>query len=411
MLSVRSLVPALAAICFATPMFGEETPSTTTSDDIIDALTDGDVDVSLRYRYEFVDEDGKDLDAHASTLRTTLGYRTKPLHGVSAYLQFENTSVIGDDTAYASGANGVTSRPTVLDAESTEVNQVYIRYDGDLIPDTVITAGRQQIIYGNARFVGNVGWRQNHQTFDGVKIDNKSIDNLTLSYSYIANANNIRGGNAGMNTHIGNGVYEFEGYGKLEGYAYLIDYEDKGSFGNSRATLGARFSGAYTATELPVTPIYDAEYASQSDYGDNPNEVSSDYYVVEGGVKWEGVSFLVGYETLEGESKTDKFITPLATGHKFNGWADKFLATPDEGLTDLYFTIKGPVPTIKGLSFGITYHEFSEESGSDDLGDELDVVVTYKSSWKQVFGAKAAIYSGESNDDVTKVWLWTGYKF
>ena len=61
--------------------------------------------------------------------------------------------------------------------------------------------------------------------------------------------------------------------------------------------------------------------------------------------------------------------------------------------------MKGKIPTIKGLSAGITYHDFSTEEGSDDLGSELDMVITYKSSWKQVFGAKAAFFSGDGAND------------
>ena len=30
------------------------------------------------------------------------------------------------------------------------------------------------------------------------------------------------------------------------------------------------------------------------------------------------------------------FQTPLATGFKFQGWADKFLTTPPNGVRDLY---------------------------------------------------------------------------
>ena len=254
------------------------------SEEIINAIADGKVDLSLRYRYEIVDDETKDRDAYASTLRTTLGYRTAPIRGFTGYLEFENVSVVGDDRAYNDGVNGVTSRGTVVDSETTEVNQAYIRYEDGLIPDTTITLGRQQIIYGNARFIGNVGWRQNHQTFDAVKIDNTSIENLSLSYSYIANANTIRGGNSQMNTHAFNGVYDFEKYGKLEAYTYLIDFDAAGSAANSRATFGARFSGSYKLEDFPVDPVYAVEYASQSDYGDNPNDVSASYYLVEGGV-------------------------------------------------------------------------------------------------------------------------------
>jgi hypothetical protein len=62
------------------------------------------------------------------------------------------------------------------------------------------------------------------------------------------------------------------------------------------------------------------------------------------------------------------FLTPLATLHKFNGWADKFLVTPLEGLSDLYFTAGGLIGPVKGLA---TFHLFTAAEGGEELGHEL----------------------------------------
>ena len=42
----------------------------------------------------------------------------------------------------------------------------------------------------------------------------------------------------------------------------------------------------------------------------------------------------LGFERLEGNG-TVALQTPLATLHAFNGWADKFLSTPANGLRDV----------------------------------------------------------------------------
>ena len=42
-----------------------------------------------------------------------------------------------------------------------------------------------------------------------------------------------------------------------------------------------------------------------------------------------------GYEVLGADNGVG-FATPLATGHKFQGWADKFLTTPGDGIEDVY---------------------------------------------------------------------------
>ena len=86
--------------------------------------------------------------------------------------------------------------------------------------------------------------------------------------------------------------------------------------------------------------LYRAEYATQSDYADNPADYSTDYYALEGGIAAAGLTAKVGYEVLGSDNNgTASFKTPLATLHKFNGWADKFLVTPAAGLEDLYASL------------------------------------------------------------------------
>ena len=79
----------------------------------------------------------------------------------------------------------------------------------------------------------------------------------------------------------------------------------------------------------------------------------------------------------------------------------------------------------EGWSAMAAWHDFSADNAFDDgfgnkvddYGTELDVQVTYKASWKQSFGVKAAVYSADDTstlpigEDTSKIWFWTGYKF
>ncbi len=56
------------------------------------ALAKGDASVDLRYRYELVDDGNFDKDAHASTLRTVLGFRTLPYKGFSLFIQAQDVA-------------------------------------------------------------------------------------------------------------------------------------------------------------------------------------------------------------------------------------------------------------------------------------------------------------------------------
>jgi hypothetical protein len=92
----------------------------------IDAVTGGKAHLEFRYRLETVDQDPFADDAIASTLRSRLNYQTGEWNHLSAVLEADNVTVLGNDT-YNSTVNGVTDRPVVADPEYTEANQVYLQ--------------------------------------------------------------------------------------------------------------------------------------------------------------------------------------------------------------------------------------------------------------------------------------------
>ena len=106
------------------------------------------------------------------------------------------------------------------------------------------------------------------------------------------------------------------------------------------------------------------------------------------------------------------FATPLATLHNFNGWADVFLGTPTDGLTDMYASVSGK---LGGGKWMVAYHEFDADEGSADYGDELDISFAKSFGKHYSAGVKYAAYSaGDASTgkvDTDKVWLWLGAKF
>ena len=145
-------------------------------------------------------------DANALTLRTRLGYGTGDWQGFSAAFAVENISALGSED-YNDTINGKSTFPTIADPETTEVDTAWIRYAG--LPDTSLTYGRQKVVLDNARFVGNVGFRQNQQTFDGLVASNSSLPKTTLIYGYVYNVNRIFGddatlGDLSTRTHLFN---------------------------------------------------------------------------------------------------------------------------------------------------------------------------------------------------------------
>jgi hypothetical protein len=142
------------------------------------------------------------------------------------------------------------------------------------------------------------------------------------------------------------------------------------------------------------------------DTGENPNDVDAGYRLLELGLSHPRVAALAGFEVLEGSASTpgDKFTTPLATLHKFQGWADQFLSTPDAGVEDLYFSLSG---SVERFGWAAVWHDFDAEAVSQDQGRELDLLASYAVSKRIALGLKYADYDADGfSVDTRKIWGW-----
>jgi hypothetical protein len=372
------------------------------------ALSDGELAVSLRYRFEHVDDDASAAAADASTLRASIGYRTLPYRGLSAQIEFSAVTTVGAEDRFANAgagasANGVTGRPVVADPEMTRVNQISGSFERGA---TRVSAGRLELALDDQRFVGPVKWRQNYQTFAAARLESRAISGTTFNYAFVERAYTITGAERPMASHVINLAVELPA-GTAVGYAYLLDFENEAEAGQSTSTYGLRFSGQRSLGKLRIG--YEAAYAHQRDRASNPSRVRADYYRLMASAGPPELTLEVGYESLGGSAEDGRFTTPLATLHAFNGWADKFLATPLLGLEDLSVGLRGKAGP---LSWGAVFHDFGADSGGAHYGRELDLVAVYQTPWRQSLGVKAALYDArELSTDTTKVWVWSAYSF
>ncbi len=377
----------------------------------IEALGGGEFSLNLRYRFERVEDDGFDEDALASTLRTTLGYTSAPWRGLWMGVQAENVSEIGFSDEYRNAgagslSNGVTDRPTVADPGVTELNHAYL---GFRLASGAIKVGRIEVSIADQRFVGSVGWRQHHQTFDGAVLNlDLADDAVGVTYLYIDRAHRIFGDRKPMSSHALDVTWTPEGLPEFGAYAYLLDYDRPGDQALSTLTVGLRASG-----QVPVGTEssfgWKLQAAQQEDAADNPFSIDATYLMGEGSVQTGEWTFGLGFEELGGEPGDGRFTTPLATLHKFNGWADRFLGTPSHGLQDLQ-----AFAAWKSGSWAsrVVYHRFDPASGSGHYGDELDGQVSYKTSLGPQLLLKGALYDADQHSvDVTKLWLQAAWGF
>ena len=378
---------------------------------LLEAITKGTFKLDLRYRYEDVDQEGFDQRGKASTLRTMAGYNTGTWKGLEVYLEFEDVHDLGlsndhNNAGAGSNWNGVTDRPVIPDAPTTEINQAYLGWSP--VETLPFRFGLQEIVMDNSRFIGNVGWRQNHQSFEAARVAFDGVENLSLAFSYIGRQHNILGGSQPMDTmHLSAG-YSFGGIGTLKAYGMILDYEREAVQGLNTSTFGAFFDGKAKLSDA-LSLIYRAEFARQNDVNNPNNHISADYIRADFGVEISKVTLAAGYELLGGSAEDGQFKTPLATLHKFNGWADKFLTTPTDGLQDLSLSVTAVLGRFKLMGI---YHDFSADTGGGDWGTEFDAAVIYTAPWKQQFALKVADYSADDfATDTTKLWIWTSWGF
>jgi hypothetical protein len=375
-----------------------------------DLLAKGKVSLNARLRYEGVEQTAL-RDADALTLRTRLGFTTAAWAGWKAMVEAESIVAVDGDRYSQAGLNpAATGRAVVADPEMTELNQVWVSYTQG---KTALTLGRQRLVLDNARFVGDVGWRQNMQTFDAAVVQDKSLDQTTLTYAYLDRINRVFSrrhaqGRWDSKSHLFNAARAgLPGGGTLTGYGYRLDFEN--SAVNSCATWGASYAGA-TPLSAAVKLAYRAEWATQADYGASRLNYRASYYAAEAGFVAKPGSVTGGYEVL-GSDHNVGFKTPLATLHAYNGWADLFLTTPAAGLRDSYLKATAALPE----EFALTafYHWYVNDAAGARLGREWNVQLTRKFGQAVTGLAKIADFRRDSPTlpDVRKIWLQVEYGY
>ena len=400
---VSALCTTLAAALLAASQVTAEDNSV---DTLTEMVTRGHAGLDFRYRYENVDEDDFSRTASANTLRSRLTLSSASFHGVSVLGEVDNVWDFGSDN-YNSTENGNTRYPVIADPTGTDLNQLWIKYTGENFDGT---GGRQRILHGNQRFIGGVAWRQNEQTYDGVRANWNPLDALKLDLSYVYNINRIFGPDDGVNPADleGDNFFFKADYALTEnhsfsGFGYFLDIDKDGPYApgktvnNSSDTYGVEYRGKFDW--LNVT----AAYATQSEAGDSELDYDADYYLVELGTRFKVVDLKAGYEVLASDNGVG-FSTPLATLHKFQGWADKFLSTPGDGIEDIYASVGG---TVGPLKLAAIYHDFQAEDSSEDFGTELDLSATWPINKRFTVQAKYASFDSDSDRyaDTDKIWF------
>ena len=373
--------------------------------DLAKAVADGKTSLGFRYRVEHVAQDGIDEDALASTARARLTWNSAQTDNFTFGIETDYSLILGIED-FNSTTNGRTEYPVVADPKGFDLNQAFVKYANG---DTTVTVGRQRINHGGQRILGGVAYRQNEQTYDALRIQGKA-GAIDLDYSYIHNINRIFGpGDAAQpgdwygNSHAFRATASSADGHSVAGFAYLFDLSNANGPPNSNATYGMDYQGKFDTVTLS------AAIARQSDYADNPMSYDALYYSVQGAATLGSVTLTGAIEVLGSDDGAAGFRTPVATLHKFQGWTDRFLATPAMGVRDTWVSVAGKVgdATVTGV-----LHDFQADDGGADYGSEIGLAITYPVRDNLSFLFKTAQYSADEHlSDITKLWLMLDWKW
>ncbi|HEX5377961.1 MAG TPA: alginate export family protein [Phenylobacterium sp.] len=401
---------------------------------ISDQIAGGKLIFEARARYEGVDQAHTATlrePADALTLRTRIGWETAEWKGVRALVEFEDVRHLGAER-FAVNVPGVATPPLngaskaryplVNDPDVTELNRAQLTWTPS--PALTVTAGRQRFLIDDQRFVGNVGWRQDEQTFDAVRAD-LAVGRFKATYAYVGKVNRVLGElkDWESESHLFNATWSPSEALRLQGFVYALDFEN--SAANASITKGVKASGKAWVGLYQLA--YNATYAMQGDYRGRTPSFDLDYVSADLAGTFDIYTVKLGYERLEGDG-TRGFTTPLATTHAFQGWADAWVSPGGnksfvDGIEDKNLTLNLKPRFRRTYLFNgdliARYHDFDDDRTGADLGHEWDLQATAAITAKLSVALKYADFQRERTVPLgtaqpppsrTKVWFTLEYK-
>lgn len=142
-----------------------------------------------RFNYDLNSNNG-DKD-NFSLLRARLNVTATPSENFRGFMQVQSSRVFGDSALTGSPFGpGNTARGIAPDDEDIALHQGYL----DIIyEDLTLRAGRQEMIFGDQRLVGALGWSNRSRSFDGIALIHETDSDKTTLFFHVVQRNPERG--------------------------------------------------------------------------------------------------------------------------------------------------------------------------------------------------------------------------
>jgi Alginate export len=363
----------------------------------------------IRPRSEARDPAKPGLNAFTS-MRVRFGIEAALERNVRVVVQLQDVRLFGEESA------------TLFDftADQFDLHQGFADIGSFSEDKWAFRAGRQEVKLGGERLIGPVGWTQQAQSFDGVRLRSRGAWGLVDFFGY---KTRDRGATLGaddttLDSELLGAYATFKTGDKAGLDVYAIFQSTDAVTDTNEATLGFRLAGK--------TGIWSYRVESSYQTGTRADKDVSAYMF--GGRVGANVAdgkgtLTLWYDYLSGDDNpTDGnvkvFQTIAATNHKFYGFADLFLNIPVHtgglGLQD--FAIKGKIQASPEFKLGIDLHAFrTSKQGtltSQDLAKEVDVTGWYKFSSNVSFqGGLSFVAQGDALGELGRLQedLWWSY--
>ncbi|MDP2685987.1 MAG: alginate export family protein [Aequorivita sp.] len=381
------------------------------------------VDAQLRPRFEYrhgyktLFPNDTDPAAFVSQrTRLNFGYKTEKLH---FYLSAQDVRVWGD-----------VPQLNVADENGFSLHQAWAEVQ--LISNFNFKIGRQEIVYDDQRFFGNVDWAQQGRSHDAaiLKFEPNYLK-LHFGAAYNQDGEALTGNILTKKTYKSfQYVWLHKDWEKLaasflflnNGLQYIDETNESKNDTRFSQTAGIHLKAKANKFNFASNLFYQFG----KDIADN--DLSA--YLISAEANYlamENLNFTLGGELQSGNNfgapsnGKNKAFNPLyGTNHKFNGFMDYFYVgnhLDNVGLVDFYGAIKYSFNKKSNLS--VAFHKFSAAAemlneSTKDLGYEIDLVTSHQLSdfvgvqagYSQFFASNGIEIVKNNFDSNSNNWAW-----
>ena len=351
----------------------------------------------------------------AASYRLRLSWQQPLYSALEAKIAFDHIATYWQEN-HSDGVR-FNSMPVIPDTPSTQINEAWISGHWQALK---VKIGKQRISLNNQRHIGSNGFWQDEQTFNATQLNYAAGMSTTINLSYLSKAYRITGPQAGAylkpsdhNNLALNGLRPKELLGEhnlktlvaalkttiLDTHkvsAYYIDNDNL-----TAPTLNYRsFGTSYQWKQAfgTVKAAFEADLSLQQ--RNDINQIP--YSRIRGELNNRHWHFALEQEQLGSKSGT-AYITPMASLHDFQGFADQFLSTPSQGVTDHNIQARY---VFSGYKATVTGHHFTGYSNTQYLGKELDIDIKLPDIYQLKTHLRYAYFAAPSTQqDVQRLFL------